>query len=71
MLLDMLKACRLLESRNIPIQMLQPPMDIRVPISDCLDVGFEQLFLSQCRNHNCAEGNVVSLPLHRLDRSAQ
>jgi hypothetical protein len=43
MLLDMLKACRLLESWNIPIQMLQPPMDIRVPISDCLDVGFEQL----------------------------
>jgi len=41
MLLDMLKACRLLKSWNIPIQMLQPPMDIRVPISDCLDVGFE------------------------------
>jgi hypothetical protein len=41
MLLDMLEACRLLKSRNIPIQMLQPPMDIQVPISDCLDIGFE------------------------------
>lgn len=41
MLLDMLKVCRLLESRDVPIQMLQPSMNVRVPVSDRLEIGLE------------------------------
>jgi hypothetical protein len=40
-LLDMLKVRRILESWDVPIQMLQPPMNVRIAISDRLQVCLE------------------------------
>jgi hypothetical protein len=46
-LLDVLKLRCLFETGDIPVQMLQPTMDIWITIPDCPEVCFEQLFSAQ------------------------
>jgi hypothetical protein len=47
----------LLEAGDVPIEVLQPTMNIWVTIPDRLKVGLEQLFIAQDVTDNSKEGN--------------
>jgi hypothetical protein len=41
MRLDVLKVCRVLERRIVPVQLAHPAVQVRVPITDVADVALE------------------------------
>lgn len=52
MLFDVLKVGRILERRNIPVQMLQPLVDIRVIISDSTNIALKMLNINRIKANN-------------------
>src|SRR6266536_2538057 len=55
MVLDMRELSRVLERRNIPVKMSEPPMNVRVARSDIPDVRLEMLHINNIEPHNSCE----------------
>lgn len=59
MILNMFELRRILESRDIPIQMPEPLMQVRVPRTNISDIGFEVLDVDRVKaDDSCVKPDV-------------
>jgi hypothetical protein len=66
MILDVLKFCRILECRVVPVQMPHPLVKVGIPRSDVSDVALEVLHVDGIKTHDCSvEANVGFRDLRR------
>lgn len=60
MILDMFKVSFLLESWNLPIQELQPLVNVRVIVTNHSNVTLEMLYVNRVESDNCYKESDIS-----------